>query len=68
MKLNSCPKIFVDIIASGKEIGGVGEPAVALAAPALTNAIFSASGERIRSLPLKNHGFTLQMTYQLVVW
>ena len=59
LKLNSCPKIFVDIIASGKEIGGVGEPAVALAAPALTNAIFSASSERIRSLPLKKHGFTI---------
>ena len=59
MKLSSCPKIFVEIIESGKEIGGVGEPAVALAAPALTNAIFSASGERIRSLPLKKHGFTV---------
>ena len=59
LKLNSCPKIFVDIIESGKEIGGVGEPAVALAAPALTNAIFSASSERIRSLPLKKHGFTI---------
>ena len=59
LKLNSCPKIFVDIIASGKEIGGVGEPAVSLAAPALTNAIFSASSERIRSLPLKKHGFTI---------
>ena len=58
-KLSSCPKIFVDIIESGNEIGGVGEPSVALAAPALTNAIFSASGERIRSLPLKKHGFTV---------
>ena len=59
LKLSSCPKIFVEIIESGKEIGGVGEPAVALAAPALTNAIFSASGVRIRSLPLKKHGFTV---------
>jgi len=49
----------VEIIESGSEIGGVGEPAVPIAAPALTNAIFSASGQRIRSLPLSKHGITI---------
>ena len=59
LRLKGSPKISVEIIESGSEIGGVGEPAVPLAAPALTNAIFSASGERIRSLPLSKHGIVI---------
>ena len=59
LRLSSTPKISVEIIESGKEIGGVGEPAVPLAAPALTNAIFSSSGKRIRSLPLRKHGIAI---------
>ena len=59
LRLNGSPNISVEIIESGSEIGGVGEPAVPIAAPALTNAIFSASGQRIRSLPLSKHGITI---------
>ena len=59
LRLKGSPKISVEIVESGSEIGGVGEPAVPLAAPALTNAIFSVSGKRIRSLPLSKHGIVI---------
>ena len=59
LRLKGSPEISVDIIESGKEIGGVGEVAVPLAAPALANAVFSASGKRIRTLPMINHGIEI---------
>ena len=45
-------KIHVDIVASASPPGGVGEPGVPPVAPALTNAIFALTGERIRTLPI----------------
>ena len=59
LRLKGSPEISVEIIESGNEIGGVGEVAVPLAAPALTNAFFSSSGRRIRSLPLSKHGIKI---------
>ena len=53
LRMNECPDIEVAIINSGDvPIGGAGEPGVPPAAPALTNAIFAATGQRIRQLPI----------------
>jgi isoquinoline 1-oxidoreductase beta subunit len=55
LRLAEMPQVDTVIVASGGSWGGVGEIPVPPLAPALCNAIFSATGKRIRSLPLKNH-------------
>ena len=56
MRINEVPEIDVELIASGAAPGGIGEPTTALVAPALYNAIYAATGRRLRSLPLSRHG------------
>jgi len=55
MRIAQMPKVESIIIPSGGFWGGVGEPTICVAAPAVLNAFFSATGKRIRSFPLKNH-------------
>jgi isoquinoline 1-oxidoreductase beta subunit len=54
MRIDEMPKVETVIVASGGFWGGVGEPTIAVAAPAVLNAIFAATGKRIRDLPMKN--------------
>ena len=53
MRMPQMPKVETVIVPSGGFWGGVGEPTIAVAAPAVLNAIFAATGVRIRELPLK---------------
>jgi isoquinoline 1-oxidoreductase subunit beta len=52
MRINETPKIEVHIVPSGEAPGGIGEPGTSIAAPALANALFAATGVRLRGLPI----------------
>jgi isoquinoline 1-oxidoreductase beta subunit len=52
MRMNEMPKVEVYIVQSTEKMGGVGEPGLPPVAPAVTNAIFAATGKRIRTLPI----------------
>jgi len=55
MRISEMPKVESIVMPSGGFWGGVGEPTISVAAPAVLNAYFAATGKRIRSFPLKNH-------------
>jgi len=54
MRLAEFPKVETVIVQTHDFWGGVGEPTICVAAPAVLNAIFAATGKPVRSLPLKN--------------
>jgi isoquinoline 1-oxidoreductase beta subunit len=60
MRIAQMPKVESIVMPTGGTIwGGIGEPTICVAAPAVLNAFFKATGKRIRSVPLKNHGIEL---------
>jgi isoquinoline 1-oxidoreductase beta subunit len=59
MRIAQMPKVESIIMPSGGFWGGIGEPTICVAAPAVLNAFFAATGRRIRTSPLKHHGITL---------
>jgi isoquinoline 1-oxidoreductase beta subunit len=64
MRIAQMPEVEALIIEGGAEDGsgawgGVGEPTICVAAPSVLNALYRATGKRIRSVPLKDHGFQL---------
>ena len=60
MRIAQMPKVESIILQSGGTIwGGIGEPTICVAAPAVLNAYYRATGKRIRSVPLKNHGIQM---------
>ena len=54
MLMAEMPKVEVIVMPSGGFWGGIGEPTIAVAAPAVLNAIFAATGKRVRAFPLKH--------------
>jgi isoquinoline 1-oxidoreductase beta subunit len=53
LRINETPAIEVHLVRNDSAPGGVGEPGTAATAPALANALFAATGKRIRRLPLQ---------------
>src|SRR6185312_4348433 len=60
MRIAQMPKVETVLLQGGGPIwGGIGEPTICVAAPAVMNAFYRATGKRLRSVPLKNHGVEL---------
>jgi isoquinoline 1-oxidoreductase beta subunit len=60
MRIAQMPKVETIIIQGGGNVwGGIGEPTICVAAPAVMNAFFKATGKRLRDVPLKNQGIEL---------
>ncbi|MGF1456862.1 MAG: molybdopterin cofactor-binding domain-containing protein [Alphaproteobacteria bacterium] len=55
LRLGEMPDVETIVMPSGGFWGGVGEPTIAVAAPAVLNAIFAATGKRVRTFPLRKH-------------
>ena len=53
LRIDQMPRVEVHILASANAPSGVGEPATPVIAPAVANALFAATGQRLRTLPLK---------------
>lgn len=58
LRMNESPLVETHIVNGGGRVGGAGEPGTPAIAPALANAIFAATGQRIRELPIRKHDFS----------
>ena len=59
LRVGKAPRVDVHFIESEYSPTGLGEPGIPPAAPAVANAIFAATGERVRELPLSKSGYTI---------
>ncbi|WP_193161277.1 xanthine dehydrogenase family protein molybdopterin-binding subunit [Microbulbifer hainanensis] len=55
LRMHQCPPLSVELVDSDAAPAGVGEPGVPPVAPSIANAVFAASGQRIRELPISKH-------------
>ncbi|MEO8384063.1 MAG: molybdopterin cofactor-binding domain-containing protein, partial [Betaproteobacteria bacterium] len=53
MRMNQMPVVDVHLVVSSEKPGGIGEPVVATCAPSVANAVFAATGKRVRKLPIE---------------
>ena len=53
LRLNEAPVIEIEVVKSSADPGGIGEPGTSALAPAVLNAVFAATGVRLRKLPIK---------------
>jgi len=60
IRLAQAPEMAVHILNSGEAFGGIGEPGTPPIAPAVANAVFSLTGQRVRELPLNKHQFKVK--------
>jgi isoquinoline 1-oxidoreductase beta subunit len=58
LRMHEMPKIETHLVPSTEALGGVGEPGVPPVAPALANALFAATGKRVRRLPIRLEDLT----------